>query len=263
MERDPFADVMAYIGGAMMDAEAGPANELDLSLTKRGGGSAAGDSSGEWGIRLDSREDAPHCWLVVRKRTPLSLEPYVVDVVRVDDEERPKSSRSKHVLASHTLPPRAEPHVLSIPFEGEELACYAQVLKAHLDREVLGRWVAMAQLTFRPRSPVLRELVATWDTGNFGMRMELDRGANVWAWLMDRERGKPYDVRLLVVEGGVPTKETAGAATILARVEVPLIERAGGATRTIEADHAGVHYALEIDFTESARRSLALLQGSM
>jgi len=114
----------------MFASSNGPADDYALMLYGEAGGAIGGSGESGLGMRMDRRDAPPHLWIRVKARRPFSLDPFVVEVLRVDGRARPKDDPSAvTVLAEHVLEPRVERHRIEASIESETFAVYAQVIE--------------------------------------------------------------------------------------------------------------------------------------
>lgn len=237
-----------------------PAMDFALSFTGPSGGGSSGSTAGGFGMRLDRRVEPPFVWAMVKKRRPLSLDPYVVEILEAWSDERPQADRANvRIVGEHVLVPRVEAYQLDAVVADEQFRIYAHVQPQRYGREVLAQWANQTILT--PRSPRKTEAFEPWPGGNCGIALETEpKGiARVWAWLMPRALNSPYELRLVrVASSGVPTSEEVAAGTVIASVRLDYAPLTAGPL-SVEATHEGILYSAELAFSESARNAARLL----
>lgn len=236
-----------------------PPMDYVLSFTGAVGGGISGSSEGGFGMRLDDNLEPPHLWAIARKRAALSLDPYVVEIVEVDGDERPgESTAGARVVAEQVLHPRVEAYELEGSLGGKRHHAYARVSPQRYSRRPLEQMAN--QLVLSPRAPIEREPFEAWPYGGCGLAMDLRPASRrVWAWRMPSELDGPQEVRLVLVDGdGVPDQVVVDASPVLASARIE-----GEGPVELVATHEGVTYRLVAAFKDSALRARALLEGNL
>lgn len=238
-----------------------PPMDYVLSFTGPHGGGISGSSEGGFGVRLDDRDAPPHLWAVTKRRVALSLEPWVVEILEVADDERPGAGTSAaRVIAEQVLHPRVEAYALEGTIGAEHYVVYANVTPQRYAREPLRQMAN--QLVLTPCAPAQREPFDVWLHGGSGLAMDVRPATGrVWAWRMPGELDAPQEVRLVLIDGdGVPDQTMVDAAQILAAVRIAPSGSEGDAPVELLATHEGVSYRLNVAWKDSARRARALLE---
>lgn len=238
-----------------------PPMDQVLSFTGPRNGSVSGSSEGGFGIRLDDRDAPPHLWAVTRRRVALSLEPWVVEILEVEDDERPGPGTSgARVVAEHVLRPRVEAYALEGTIGAEHYVAYASITPQRYGREPLRQMAN--QLVLTPVAPAQREPFDAWMHAGCGLAMDMRPAARrVWAWRMPGELDAPQEVRLVLIDGdGVPDQAMVDAAPVLAAARIAPSGSEGDASVDLLAIHEGVSYRLNVAWKDSARRARELLE---
>lgn len=238
-----------------------PPMDQVLSFTGKLGGGISGSSEGGFGIRLDDRDDPPHLWAVTRRRVALSLEPWVVEILEVEDDERPgQGTSAARVVAEHVLQPRVEAYALEGTIGAEHYVAYASITPQRYGREPLRQMAN--QLVLTPVAPAQREPFDAWMHAGCGLAMDIRPAARrVWAWRMPGELDAPQEVRLVLIDGdGVPDQAIVDVAPVLGAARIAPSGSAGDAPVDLLAIHEGVSYRLNVAWKDSARRARELLE---
>ncbi len=237
-----------------------PPMDQVLSFTNRLGGGISGSSEGGFGMRLDDRDEPPHLWAVTRRRVALSFEPWVVEILEVDDDEQPgQGTSAARVVAEHVLQPRVEAYALEGTIGAEHYVAYANITPQRYGREPLRQMANQLVLTAcAPR----RERFDAWMHAGCGLAMDMRPAARrVWAWRMPGELDAPQEVRLVLIDGdGVPDQTMVDAAPVLAAARIAPAGSEGDASLELLAVHEGVSYRLNVAWKDSARRARELLE---
>ncbi|WP_394841362.1 hypothetical protein LZC95_30355 [Pendulispora brunnea] len=237
---------------------------LQLSVTPGRIGGRTGGTVGGWGIFVGARDaqDLPRVAARVRERTPLSLDPYIVEIVQLPPGKDNYFDPGCWVLARKAIYPGDPTMRIDALLDDERVSVYARIRSQSYTDEALRELLDDPELCIDVVGPAAYRLdVGT--SGNVGFALDpREPQPRIFGWLEARSSGDPYTLRLVEWSGeGVLTAEAAANAPTLAQATlIPPPEKENEKGVLLETTFEGRRYAFRASFGAFSQRAAAYIR---
>jgi len=234
---------------------------LQLSVAPGRIGGRTGGTVGGWGIFVGTHEP-PRVAARVRERTPISVDPYIVEIVQLPPGKDNYFDPGCWVLARKAIYPGDPTMRIDALLDDERISVYARIRSQSYSDESLRELMDDPELCIDVLGPAAYRLdVGT--SGNVGFALDpRESRPRIFGWLEARSSGDPYTLRLVEWSGeGVLTAEQAAHAPTLAQATlVPPPEKENEKGVVLEATFEGRRYAFRASFSAFSQRAAAYIR---